>query len=67
MKMRIMDAEKDQEIHSLSLTLTAAEASELRDSLQQLINQPEGNHAHVSSSDYQVELTVVVKPPGEPE
>jgi hypothetical protein len=44
---------------SAFLWLTAAEASELRDALNDLLATDQADwHAHVSSADYQTELTI---------
>jgi hypothetical protein len=52
----------DAEIRGVCLWLTKAEAQELIDSLKQLLDEPPGpaNHHHVSSADYQREVTVTL-------
>ena len=46
--------------------LTRAEAGELRDAAEAVLehfDEP-GYHVHVSSADYQVEMTITPEPPG---
>jgi hypothetical protein len=47
-------------VHDLMLFLTRSEAAELRDTLADLLDHFEepGWHGHVSSADYQTEITV---------
>jgi hypothetical protein len=56
--MRIADTEHDRALHHIGLGLTEAEASELRQALDALLVDPGARLEHVSSSDYQCELTV---------
>lgn len=56
--MRIEDADTGRLIATAGLELTVDEASELVDSLTALLASPPGRHEHVSSADYQTELTV---------
>ena len=58
--MRIRDALTGQPIQMLELRLTVAEAIELRDDLEVLIDDRGDRHEHVSSADYQTELTISV-------
>jgi hypothetical protein len=61
--MRITnDDANNAEIKGVCLWLTRAEAQELIDSLEQLLDKPPGpaNHHHVSSADYQREITVTL-------
>jgi len=56
--MRILRGETD--LGEVLIYLTRAEAAELRDSAEALLqhfDEP-GYHAHVSSADYQVEMTL---------
>ncbi len=48
------------EVRDLLLTVTRSEAAELRDTLDDLLHNFEvpGWHGHVSSADYQTEITV---------
>ena len=56
--MRIENLESKEPVYILGLALTRAEARELRDDLDSLLNADEARHEHVSSADYQTELTV---------
>lgn len=56
--MRIKDLEAKKPVHLVELCLTRAEAQELRDDLDTLLTDGGGRHEHVSSADYQTELTV---------
>lgn len=50
--MRMLDAERDQEVLMLQLYLRVEEARELRDHLSRLIDDPEDlAHAHVIDRD----------------
>lgn len=53
-------------LHNVMLFLTTAEAAELKDSLESLLNGPADLHHHVSSSDFSKELTVCVYSPDDP-
>jgi hypothetical protein len=58
--VRILDQDNDKSVNSVIVYLTSAEASELRDSLDQILAGPAGRHEHVSSRDYSREITVCV-------
>lgn len=60
--MRLDDLEHDppRPLHSVGLGLTLPEAKELRDALESLIDSPVNAHEHVSSPDYQTEITVFI-------
>lgn len=58
--MHIYDADADNELNAITLYLTPDEAGELRDDLVRLLAQPRGNHAHISSPDFQREATICV-------
>lgn len=58
--MRILDEISDKSLENIILYLTLAEASELRDSLDELLNKPLNNHAHISSENFQKEITVCI-------
>jgi len=58
--MYIYDSDSDRTIDDVVLYLTIEEASELYDGLAKIIEKPRGNHTHVSSDDYQRELTVCI-------
>jgi hypothetical protein len=61
--MEIKDSETGRRIHVLELGLTPAEARELRDNLELLLASNDARrHEHVSSTDYQEELTVWIRP-----
>ena len=58
-EMRIEDLDRDAEIQAVGLRLTPSEASELRDGLNQLLQDPAAiEHIHVSSEDFTVDLTI---------
>ncbi|MGQ0743552.1 MAG: hypothetical protein ACT4OS_04290 [Acidimicrobiales bacterium] len=56
--MRIKDLEAKKPVRLVELRLTRAEAQELRDDLHTLLADGGDRHGHVSSADYQTELTV---------
>ena len=56
--MRIDDVANERELRHVSLGLAESEAIELRDALNTLLGDPEPRHEHVSSADYDRELTV---------
>ncbi|MCK5228879.1 MAG: hypothetical protein KAR13_01355 [Desulfobulbaceae bacterium] len=58
--MRIYDSDNDKTIDNVTLYLTVDEAKELYDDLAGLIERPAGNHAHINSSDYQIEITMCI-------
>ena len=58
--MRILDQDYNRGINYVTLYLTMDEAKHLRDSLEDLIEKPDMNHAHISSEDYKKEITVTV-------
>lgn len=54
-----LTAGPDQPLSAVYLWLTVSEAEELRDVLNDLLADPRPEwHAHVSSSDYQTEVSV---------
>jgi len=56
-----MGGEPGQRLAPAYLWLTATEAAELRDALNDLIANPNAAwHAHVSSSDFKTEVTVAL-------
>lgn len=61
--MRILNEKTDESISHITLYLTVAEASELRDSLDSLISNPVGHHEHIPSDDYSKEVTICVYSP----
>jgi hypothetical protein len=56
--MQIDDLRSSTSLSSVGLGLTTLEARELRDSLDELLASPAGRHEHISSADYQTEVTV---------
>ena len=57
--MRIEDLDDGRRFNNIGVALTRDEAEELRDSLKQLLADPSPvRHEHVSSADFQTELTV---------
>jgi len=56
--MRIDDVDENRQLRHVGLRLTVAEAKELRDSLGLLLSGAFDRHEHVSSADYQTEITV---------
>jgi len=57
--MRILDQDNDNKLDQICIYLRLEEAKELRDFLDDLIsNPPAGQHRHVSSEDFQKEITV---------
>lgn len=59
--MRIDDVNANRQLAHVGLGLTEAEATELRDTLELLLTDPAERHEHVSSADYQAELTVWIQ------
>lgn len=55
--MNIYSEDADALVNAITLYLTKAEASELRDALESLLADPMG-HEHVSNTDYSREITV---------
>ena len=61
--MRI-ETEDRESRSNVYLCLTVSEAEELRGVLDDLVRQPRADwHSHVSSSDYQTEVTVTLDAP----
>ena len=58
--MRILDEISNKSLKNVTLYLTPLEASELRDSLDELLKKPLNNHAHISNESFQKEITVCV-------
>lgn len=55
---RIEDVKEGRLLRHVGLRLTTSEIAELRDSLALLLEGPPERHEHVSSADYQTEITV---------
>lgn len=62
--MRILDETRDNSVDRATLLLTRTEAQELLDSLQSLLADGAGQHAHVPSEDYQKEIAIAIYDPG---
>lgn len=60
--MRIEDVEESRLLQHVGLQLTRTEITELRDSLALLLAGPPERYEHVSSADYQTEITVWLEP-----
>ena len=58
--MRILDEISDKSLENVILYLTFAEASELKDSLDELLKKPLNNHTHISSENFQKEITICI-------
>jgi hypothetical protein len=56
--LRILDDESDKKLDSVSIFLTREEALQLRSYLNQLLSDPKLQHSHLSSIDYQKEITI---------
>lgn len=56
--MHLEGLESGRELQSVGLGLTASEAEDLRGSLSVLLGGDRERHEHVSSSDYQREITL---------
>ena len=59
--MRIEVFSPAQTLDNVGIGLTQEEAEELRDKLEILIADAASRHEHVSSADYQTELTVWIE------
>ncbi len=59
--MRLLNEDTDTALSRLTLLLTRAEASELRDSLEVILkSNGKARHEHVPSEDFQKELTLSI-------
>lgn len=58
----IDDTFGSRRLSHVGLGLTRAEAEELKDVLEILLREDPGRHEHVSSADYQHELTLWITP-----
>lgn len=61
--MRILDQESDKPLNRLTLYLLRSEAQELRDALNELLNEASHHHSHISAADYRKEVTVCLYQP----
>jgi hypothetical protein len=60
--LRIDDILGKLQLSQVGLMLTRSEAEELQGALESLLNAHEPWHEHVSSDDYQTELTIWIAP-----
>ena len=58
--MRILDDVSNKKLDRITVFLTKEEAGFLQGYLKQIIDNPIQDHAHLSSSDYQKEITVCI-------
>lgn len=58
--MRLLSQDDDKPINRILILLTKTEASELRDSVDVLLEDSAGRHEHISSEDYRKEITVCI-------
>jgi len=58
--VRILDQDADRSINAVTIYLTKSEASELKDSIEQVLADSLGRHEHVSSSDYTKEVSICI-------
>ncbi|NGX42846.1 MAG: hypothetical protein K940chlam7_01134 [Chlamydiae bacterium] len=56
--MRILNEDNDKKIDCVSIFLTRDEAIQMIGFLKDLMNNPKNHHAHLSSGDYQKEITL---------
>jgi hypothetical protein len=58
--LRILDDELSKKLDNVTIFLTEEEAIQLRGYLNQLLENPKHHHAHLSSADYQKEITIAI-------
>lgn len=58
--MRILDEISDKSLKNVILYLTLAEATELKNDLDELLKKPLNNHVHISNENFQKEITVCI-------
>lgn len=56
--MRILDDDSDKKLDTISIFLTKDEALQFQSYLDQLLKNPKLQHSHLSSTDYQKEITI---------
>ena len=56
--MKMLDESTDKKIENATVFLTKLEIEQLHSYLGELIENPDNQHFHLSSDDYQKELTV---------
>ncbi len=54
----MLDEDRDEKINNISLFFTESEIQELLCDLQQLLSHKKNSHIHMSSHDYQKEITI---------
>ena len=58
--MRILNEDEDKKIDNISIFLTHREGNQLLSYLQTILKDPSCHHIHLSSEDYQKEITLCV-------
>lgn len=58
--MRILDNDSNKKIDDITLYLKKRELIQLRSYIDQLLEDPQLQHSHLSSSDYQKEITLCI-------
>lgn len=58
--MRILDEDSNNSLERIILHLSQSEASELRDGLEDILQNPKDNHVHISNDNFQKEITVCI-------
>lgn len=58
--MKILNEESNKKIDHITICLTREEAKELASDLKQLLENKELHHTHLSSEDYQKEITICI-------
>lgn len=58
--MRILDNDSNKKIDDITLYLKKMELIQLRSYINQLLENPKLQHSHLSSSDYQKEITICI-------
>ena len=61
--MRLLNDDSNKPLNCVTIYLTQSEAEQLRASVVSLLEDPYGNHSHISSSDFQKEVTVCIYSP----
>jgi hypothetical protein len=57
--MRILNQKNDKALERIIIYLTFSEASELKDSVNSIL-ETKSHHEHIPSDDYQKELTICI-------
>jgi len=61
--VRILDNDNDKKLDTVGLFLTKEELIQLKADIDSLIQNPKNQHTHLSSEDYQKEITVCIYDP----